>query len=726
MSKAPEIKIKISAEAEQVNKAFSDIKSSADKLKRQVGPAFSAMRSDLGRVGGSVKSVISPVADLDKIVAAISFAGAVAGAMALKGYIEQIKGITLETSNDISRMYQTAASFGIDQKASGDAVRRVRALEAIYESFGFEREDALAVNTALNSISIEAASGAEGAIEKFKALGIYKEDLFQLSGELKSADELIASIASRTRDMDRGSLLSGITGLIGEGDSSKLLRIFSVLEEGTGSVADQLELFASRIDSRDDDIEKSEKLQGTLIDEKLSWENLGKAIFRGFVDPMVEASKSRAAFYEGVKPEAEKASALAGGLYESVSGAYYEQAQRLINLMTDVSEDGVAPLESAFVSLDGIITDVFKGAVDVIELFATGETDAAWLQGVQESSKSFREDLSTLFGLMVDAAKNIDTLITKISGLYESLGIDQPWAQVGITAGLIFFSSTIISVLALVGKLVAAISTATGATAALGAAAGGAGAAAGGAAAAVGAAVKQSAKAGVGFTGGFMLLNEADFMSQVGEILDRGVELAKTEGEAFGAGYLKAALGELRDQKGGDGLIMGLLDSVVDKSLGTNLIPDFDDLDAQINLTVNESNAADAIAGARAAFHELGDALGWEVDDDGQVEIGGGLAINGASLKEGALEAVLLQLEGLKATVDLQPLDIEGALGDYRMTMPALSVRPGADTYQPVVNPTSLQPVTINIEGQRRDIQVAPDSVEPLRQALQLSARARS
>lgn len=740
-------KVEVDADVSPAKKALDDLKKHAKRAGDQIKSVADGMRSDFARIGGAISGLTGPVSTFGKLAAGVSFATAIGGAYSLKEIIDGLRERTLEMSEDIRRLTLSAEAFNLEVDGNvSEALKTVRAMEAVFESFGYEADDLNAIAGALTLEAGKALQGDEGAVDLMRNAGLFKSDIEDANGQLKSTDKIFASLAKRTGAMSNDMALMRLQELFGEDDG---IRLFKVLNSLGDNFDDTIEKYKTMIDIRDTDFEASGELQDLLNNEKLAWENMNRAIFRGFVDPLSEATVARERFANAIGENAEVGSAAAGELYARTWETIARTGEEILAIITKI-EDGTTPLEGGFERISWLIDSMAAGLVDVVELVATGKTEAPWLNGVIAKFQEFRAvamqvlgEVSKAYQWVMDDVKPVlvdlfDFIKTKIQGelipaiqqlwgyidtLLTSFGADETWEQVGIIAGLLVFRSTIFSVIGAISSIVLKIGELTGATAALGGAAKTAAtAAAGGAATVAKKAVKGGGVVGAAVAAGTFITDDADYMWLSDKAHDRALEIAKEQGDAVAAGYLKAIQDAL-EERHGQGLFGGRLSSWIDENLGTDVFWDKDKAELGIALVVDESNAADAARGAMLAFQEAG---GWAVDDDGRVEIGAGFTISGAELKAGVIEGVQAQLDAAPLTLSLKQIDILAGLENYQIELPEIKA-PASVSEGGSSNATPLQPVNLIVDGQRvGGIQVPPDQVETVRRALQTAARARS
>lgn len=713
--------IEIDADVTPAKKALEDLKKHTKRVADQVRPMTDAMRGDFVRIGGAISGLSGPVTGFAKLAAGVSFAGALAGAYSLKEVIEGLSERTVQIAEDIGRMTLSAEAFNLDIEGSpAEALKTVRAMEAIFESFQFEADDLNAIAGAFTLEAGKALQGDEGAIEMMRNFGLYKSDIQDANGELKSTDKLFAILSKRVSGMSNDLALLRLQETFGEDDGIRLFKVFSQLGENFDK---SVESYKALIDIKDKDYETSGELRNLLQKEGMAWENMNRQIFRGFVEPMSEAIAARERFATAIGDNVQVGSAAAGQFYADTWNTIADTAEQILAIITKV-ENGTTPLENGLERISGLIETMALGLVDIVELIATGETDAAWLNDLITSFETFRTKVTEVYN-------DLKALWTGIDEFLTAFGIDETWEQVGVIAGLILFQKTIVSVIGSVGKMVLWIGKLTGATAALGSAATAAGsaatAAAGGAAngvlatSAAAGVKKVAAKAGIMATL-WTAVDDAEMINYTEKAYARALEISKEHGDAAGAGYLKAMMDAL-EERHGKGIFAGGISNWIDEALGTDIFWDKDRYELAVGLVVDETNVADAAKGAMLAFQEAG---GWGIDDEGRVEIGAGWTISGAELKAGVLEGIQAQFDAKPIELTFKQQDILKGLGSLQLDVPSVSTSASSVEAQPV-NATPLQPVQIYIEGKPApQFSVPMSEVERVKAALQLTTRARS
>lgn len=708
--------IEIDADVKPAKKALDDLKRHAGRAANQIRPVTNAMRNDFARIGGAISGITGPVTGFAKLAAGVSFAGALAGAYSLKEIIDGLSERTVQIAEDISRMTLSAEAFNLDIDADpAEALKTVRALEAVFQSFQFEADDLNAIAGAFTLEAGKALKGDEGAIDLMRNLGIAKSDLQDTNGQLKSTDKLFAMLSKKVAGMSNDLGLMRLQELFGEDDGIRLFKVFSQLGENFDST---VRSYREMIDIKDEDFERSGELRDLLQKEGLAWENMNRQIFRGFVEPMSDAIVARERFAKAIGTNAEVGSAAAGEFYARTWETIADTAERILEIITKV-EDGTTPLENGLERISGLIETMAQGLVDVVELIATGKTDAPWLNDLIETFENFKRKVLEVY-------EDLTELWGKIDDFLSFFGIDETWEQVGVIAGLIVFQGTIRSVIGTIGTMVGWIGRLTGATAALGSAATAAGGAATAAAGTVAATAKQAVKkAGpiaAAVAAGKTAVDDADYMWYSDKAHDRAKEIAAEQGDAVAAGYLKAIQDAL-EERHGEGLFGGRLSRWVDENLGTDLFWDKDRAELEVALTVNEANAKEAAKGAMLAFQEAG---GWPVDDEGRVQIGAGWSISGAELKAGVMEGVQAQFDANPIQLTFKQLDILKGMEGIQIGVQGVAATAPQPEGSPV-NATPLQPMTVIIDGKPAPQFLVPmTETERVKAALQLTARARS
>ncbi|VDS10039.1 hypothetical protein PARHAE_03250 [Paracoccus haematequi] len=296
--------------------------------------------------------------------------------------------------------------------------------------------------------------------------------------------------------------------------------------------------------------------------------------------------------------------------------------------------------------------------IEFLDYLEKGETDVGWVNQLVEALG------------MVETA--IGYVQTAFNALAEFFGLDSFGEKTALVLGLLFFRRTIFGVISslslLAGKKVlgAVVSQLTSiGTAATNAATGG-----------VATLLSRLAdvakspllKVGAGVAAGFAAVSEAEHITLIADIVDRGKalgeEVAKEEGEeagkAYASAYIRSAMDELRKNRG-DGFIMSIYEKI-----GSDA--SFSALYAELEEAMNESLSdlgsrakTFAIAGAQQAYADLADELGWDLAPDGTVQLPGGLTISAAELTNGALDGVNEALQGMKASVIVDDVTFSGA-----------------------------------------------------------------
>lgn len=729
---------------EDVKRAFNAVSSSLKEIRdtgrtglAKVKTAFNDVKSSAGRSFGVLKNVLSVTSRIALNAAKITFAAAIGAAATLLGTIQQIKQATIDAIEEEKRLTSSAAIFNLKGDKNNSPAKIMGAIEYAFTKYGAaEADEVKDIITPLIENIQAALKGDEGALENLGKMGLSLDDFADAEGRILSMTDILTNMQKRYAQNPPEEMLAGLVSVFGDSDSQKMAKF---LQQGVNGFKANMDEYLKMRDLVAKDEEISKRIVEAMAREAVAYDNLATSIKRGFGGALASVTKQKTAFVESIRGDMEDYATIFGMSYERIMRKVFQEAGKVTDALKGVSGTLVdGPLQGFLDKIETVIYSVLEAARGLVEYLATGRTDNAFITKTAEALKELWSVLvivkNSITGMYESFKENV---LPVLDGVMNYLGAEKDWQKVGIIAGLILFSGTIINILKLGGGLIAfffqlggAVAKAAKPVAELLSHMKGVEKVSGSLSSMKGVLGKGGLIAGAAVAGGMTgaaVSNDAklaeEFASFVKNIERALKEQGKTEGEI--AAYMQVAIQRFKDENGTSRFmqIQNLLDKI--PGLGGEGFLSESDMQRMIQETINKAEARGESGLVEAARNQALKELEDYTADAGR------LTISGVEFTNGVAADIEAGLRNIKADIPVN-ITTEGLLqrltGD--IVTPLMSADGRTRYYgdrddSAGMKKDNLKPINLYFNNELvTQVLVSPDNLEKIQRNEQLSRRA--